>query len=125
MTDPQLFADLERRQQQERARFAARSPKSAKKVIGRLMSQRGYGRVLGNAELAAAWRTAVEGVAGTLIAGHTRAGNVRNGVLEVIVSGSTWMQELTFIKAEILARLQAAAPDQGVRSLRFKTGAVG
>jgi predicted nucleic acid-binding Zn ribbon protein len=58
------------------------------------------------------------------LARFTRPGQVRRGVLEVTVSNSTIVQELTFQKERILAVLRAKRPDARIRDLRFRIGSV-
>jgi predicted nucleic acid-binding Zn ribbon protein len=70
-------------------------------VISELLNRRGYARVRADAAYADAWSEA----AGEQMARYTRPGNLRRGVLEVLVANSTLMQELTFQKQAILNRL--------------------
>jgi hypothetical protein len=49
-------------------------------------------------------------------------GNVRRGVVEVTVSNSAALQELTFRKAELIARISAALPEQNICDIRFRVG---
>ena len=51
-------------------------------------------------------------------------GNVRRGVLEVIVGNSAALQELTFQKKHLLDKIAAALPDQKIRDVRFRIGVV-
>lgn len=94
-------------------------PQPIADVLGRLMARRGYARVQSGEELREAWRTA----AGPLAA-HTVPGKLSAGVLQVVVRHSTLMQELTFAKNEILSKLCGLLPDQKIRDLRFRVGAV-
>jgi hypothetical protein len=59
------------------------------------------------------WHKAV----GARIASRTEPGRLRSGVLTVHAASSAWAQELTFLSAEILARVQALRIP--VKSLRF------
>ena len=56
------------------------------------------------------------------LAPHTRAGNVRRGVLEVIVANSAALHELSFVKAKVIKTLAKLAPDQKIRDVRFRVG---
>ncbi len=114
------LGELVRRQEAERRRHWARSPKSAARVIAQLMHQNGYGRVLSSGRLDEAWRTA----AGPQVAGKTAAGKVRRGVLEVVVASSTLIQELTFQKKTLVRKLAELIPEESIRDIRFKSGAV-
>ena len=90
-------------------------------VMSNLLSKRGYARVLATSALDDAWRAAV----GETLAADTRAGHIKRGIVEVTVRDSAVLQELTFQKKPILTKLQALAPDQKIKDLRFKVGALG
>jgi predicted nucleic acid-binding Zn ribbon protein len=117
MDDDDLSA-IEARVDQRRPRI--RQPKKMADVLSNLMSKRGYARVLSIGSLDDAWQAAI----GARFAGDTRPGNVKRGVLEVLVASSAVLQELTFQKKQLLAKLQTAAPDQKIKDLRFKVGAI-
>ncbi len=94
--------------------------KKVGEALSKLMARKGYGRVLASGALAAAWQEA----AGERLAGHTRAGNVSRGVLEVFVKSSAVLQELTFAKSQILKRLIVNSTESKIRNLKFKLGAI-
>jgi predicted nucleic acid-binding Zn ribbon protein len=48
---------------------------------------------------------------------------LQRGVLVVHVADSTWVQELTYLKAEILAKIQAVVSPEAVTELRFYVSA--
>jgi predicted nucleic acid-binding Zn ribbon protein len=98
----------------------SRHPQPIAEVLAALMAKRGYAHELGAAELTAAWVTA----AGDLLAKHTRVGEIKRGTLEVIVANSVLMQEMTFQKQIVLDKLIALMPDQKIKNLRFKVGAI-
>lgn len=87
-------------------------------------------RQLGLAETAEGWRAVAEWpvVAGVRIARHTRAVSFRDGALTVEVEGSAWMQELGFLKPELLRNLNRHLGADGVgdivrdivRDVRFR-----
>ncbi|MFH2004959.1 MAG: DUF721 domain-containing protein [bacterium] len=52
-------------------------------------------------------------------AGRSRPTSLRQGVLSVAVADSTWVQELTYLKQELLERVQSALSAQAVTALRF------
>jgi predicted nucleic acid-binding Zn ribbon protein len=106
--------DIRRRQ-----RFG-RTAKPLSDLISSLMARRGYAQVQAGQTREAAWAVA----AGNDLAGHSRPGNVRGGVLEVFVRNSTVLQELTFQKRRVLERFNQHAPDQQVRELRFRVGTI-
>lgn len=98
----------------------AAGPQRLANVLADLMVRRGYARVQSTEAYEGAWRAA----AGPLMAQYTRLGALRRGALEVVVANSTLLQELTFQKAALLKKLVAALPDEGIRSLRFKSGPI-
>jgi len=83
------------------------------------MATRGYGRQMGAASLEEAWEQA----AGRL-ASHSRPGNVKRGVLEVVVRSSAACQEFGFQKKRILKKLIELAADQNIKDLKFTVGAI-
>ena len=98
----------------------AQRPLPIAEVLSELMARRGFARVRSAEALENAWREA----AGELLAGYSRAGEVRRGKLEVIVANSTLAQELTFQKSAIVKRLAERLPDQRIRDLRFRVGPI-
>jgi predicted nucleic acid-binding Zn ribbon protein len=98
----------------------ARGPQPIGSVLADLMARRGFARVRAAEAYEAAWREA----AGPLLAGHSRLGALKAGKLDVIVANSALMQELTFQKAELLGTLQRLLPDEGIRDLRIRAGAL-
>jgi predicted nucleic acid-binding Zn ribbon protein len=91
-------------------------PQAIGRIVSRLLARTGYDREQGAEAVAAAWREAVP--AG--LAAHARAGRVRRGVLEVFVSHSAVIQEFSFQKQALLARLQASLPAAGITDIRCR-----
>jgi predicted nucleic acid-binding Zn ribbon protein len=98
----------------------ARGPEKMADVVARLLARRGYAQVQAAAVCEEAWRQAT----GAELAVHSRPGNLRRGVLEVTVRNSTILLEWTFQKKRLLESLSRLAPEQGIRGLRFRVGAV-
>jgi predicted nucleic acid-binding Zn ribbon protein len=118
---PDDWQDLQRRSQAHRRWFYARQPKPIAEVVAQLVQRRGYAQVRAAGEWNEAWRSA----AGERFAAVTEVGQLRRGVLEVTVANSLVMQELGFEKERILADIQAARPDAGIKNLRFRVGQIG
>lgn len=97
----------------------AKGPEPIREILAQLMAKRGFARVQSGAALEAAWKQ----VAGEM-AQFTRAGAVRRGKLEVTVSHSALVQELTFRKAALVSALKQALPDEKITDLRFRVGPV-
>ncbi len=96
------------------------APKPIADILAQLMARRGYARQMAAASYAEAWRDAI----GDKLLPFTRPGQIRRGVLEVFVANSTMMQELTFQKSAILAKLKPLLPEEDIRDLRFKIGSM-
>jgi len=112
------IADFTARRDKEERRFYGRRPKKIGDVLAQLITLRGYGRFQAVADLSAAWQAA----AGEALARFSRAGQIRRGKLEVTVTNSTIVQELTFQKQHILAELAKQLPDAKIRDIRFRIG---
>jgi predicted nucleic acid-binding Zn ribbon protein len=98
-----------------------RGPEPIGNILADLMARHGFARLESTAALEAAWRQA----AGEMLARYTRVGAIRRGKLEVLVANSTLLQEMTFQKATLLARLAALLPDHPIKDLRFRVGVIG
>ena len=61
-------------------------------------------------------------IAGKQVAEHARPERWQRGTLIIRVESSSWMQELSFLKKEIVARLQKYLPDITVKTVRFEVG---
>ena len=116
--DDHDLSSINSRIDQRRPRI--RQPKKMADVLSNLMSKRGYARELSTTTLDDAWQKTI----GPRFAGDTRPGNIKRGVLEVLVASSAVLQELTFQKKQLLTKLQSAAADQKITDLRFKVGAI-
>ena len=96
-----------------------RDPQKIGDVITDLLARRGYAQVAASEECNRAWQSAV----GKLEA-FSRATEIKRGVLQVLVSNSVVMQELTFRKQELLAAVVAALPHHQIKDLRFRIGTI-
>lgn len=113
------FEDLDRRRTAQQRRFFARRPKRIDNVLAQVVQKRGYAQVRAAGERDQAWEQAVGELASA-----TRVGALRRGTLEIQVTNSLLMQELTFRKEELISKLQAALPDAGIKQLRFRVGQI-
>ncbi len=95
-------------------------PKPIGNIVAELLARRGYGRL----QAADAWAGAWQEAAGPTLAGQSRAGQVRRGVLEVWVTNSTLVQELSFEKARLLKTLTRLVPEEKIRDLKFRVGPI-
>jgi predicted nucleic acid-binding Zn ribbon protein len=95
-------------------------PRQIGDVLAQLIARRGYAREQSTAALEAAWRQA----AGGQFAAVTKAGLVRRGTLEVLVTSNLLAQELGFQKDALIARLQTLSPEAKISNIRFRVGSV-
>jgi hypothetical protein len=58
------------------------------------------------------------------LAAYTKLGHLRRGVLDVYVTHSPMLHELSFRKKELLEDLINRLPDQGIKGLRFRLATV-
>ena len=70
--------------------------------------------------LSESWQKAV----GPIIAAQTMAQNLRGDTLFVKVSNSNWMQQLQFMKQEILNKVNAVLPDNTISNIYFSIGQI-
>ncbi|MDA7979207.1 MAG: DUF721 domain-containing protein [Pirellulales bacterium] len=89
-------------------------------ALGELLARRGFARVHSTEALEAAWRE----VAGPGLAEHTRLCGLKRGRLEIMISNSVLLQEMSYRKQELLEQMITAAPDAGVQELKFKIGPI-
>lgn len=87
-------------------------------VLSQLLAKNGYAQLQTAASCEAAWRQA----AGPKLEKDTRPGNVRGGVLDVLVRNSAVLQELTFVKQQLVRKLAELAPDQKIKQVKFRVG---
>lgn len=66
------------------------------------------------------WRDIV----GEPIASHTRPAQIRFKKLYLIVRNSVWLQQLTFLKPALLAKLQADSGTEAVTDIAFRVGEI-
>lgn len=97
-----------------------RGPHRISDILPELMARRGYARIQSSEAYQSAWSEA----AGALANKYTRVGTLRRGMLEVIVANSTLIQEFAFQKAGLLKTLNRLLPDQGIKDIRFRLGAI-
>ncbi|CAN5272672.1 hypothetical protein BH10PLA2_BH10PLA2_04210 [soil metagenome] len=89
-------------------------------VLSHLFVARGWGRRLERLQLETTWAD----VAGPMIAGATRLGNLRRGVMEVIVGNAALLQELAHFQKRTLLEAFNARTANKVVDLRFRLGVV-
>src|SRR5437762_165496 len=98
-----------------------KGPERLGEIVSRLMTARGWGRRRERSRLEQAWALAI-GEPGSK---QTRVGNLRRGVLEVVVGNAVLLQELAhFQKRRLLEQLRAQLPGTTLTDLRFRAGVI-
>ncbi|ACD96159.1 DUF721 domain-containing protein [Trichlorobacter lovleyi] len=104
--------------------MAGKRPKGSPEPIGRLLGGRGI-----NPELAARLKDLVvwqswDRAVGEAIARRARPLRLVGGVLTVVVSSGPWMQQLSFMKAELRDRVNSLLGEERVREIVLKAGRI-
>lgn len=119
----QKLSDLAKRCEKERKRFYARRPKRVGDIVAAVVAQRGYAAIQGGDALCTAWEAVAARVLGDASIGkQTSYGAFNRGVIEVNVANHVVMQEVNFLRPQLLAAIQTALPDAKITGLRFKVG---
>ncbi len=63
-------------------------------------------------------------IAGTTVAAHSQPRSIRNHILFIDVTHSTWMQQLQFLKPTLLEKVNAFLGETLIQDIRFKVGKV-
>ena len=84
-------------------------------VLPRVLRQLGLEEGLLGWRAVHEWERAV----GPRVARHTRAVAFREGVLQIEVEGSAWMQELGFLKTDLMRKINRHLGGRLVRNIRF------
>lgn len=88
-------------------------------IIPQLLARRGYARESSSERFLEAWQQ-VAGPFGRA----SRPGRVNRGVLEIVVSNSTVLQELTFQKHRLVRLMRDLLTEQRIHDLRFVVGTI-
>ena len=93
-------------------------PISLADVLGGASRRIGFGEKLKHMKLMARW----EKIAGKAVAKHARPARLRGKVLIVRVDQPTWMQELTFLKHEIMERIREEFKEGAPSDMKLELG---
>ena len=116
----EMIGQLGHRRQHEEKKWYARRPKPIKQIMADLVVRRGLGRVLATEELNRTWREIV----GEPFAAQSRPGQLRGGILEIVVTHTVYKQEMKYMEEQILAQLHEQAADMKIRGLRYRVGQI-
>lgn len=81
----------------------------------------GVGRTLSNCQLIGLWAEVID----ERVRKNTEPIKIRNRTLYVSTSSSTWAQELSFFKRELIQKFNAKAGREAIRDIRFKSDLIG
>jgi predicted nucleic acid-binding Zn ribbon protein len=84
-------------------------------VLGRVLESLGLSREMSGWHAVEAWPSLV----GARVARRTRAVAFRNGTLHVEVEGSAWMQELGYLKPDLVRRINQQLGSELVHDVRL------
>ncbi len=93
---------------------------SIQTVIKEVSHHHGLGVKLLEARLHHEW----EGLVGTTLAKHSSPGTIRYRKLNVIADNSIWLQQLLFLKPQILESVQTMFPQLDVSDIVLRLGSV-
>lgn len=91
------------------------SPEKIGNILENYLSERGYLSVCKEYNVISKWKDIV----GEKIASITKCVNVENGVLYVSVESSAWRQELSFLKNDILSKIEEKTKCQSIKNIIF------
>ncbi len=100
----------------EQRRIYFRRPSTPARLIPKIIASSGIGNQQAASETAAAWQQ----VAGTQWSTCSLAGLVRRGHLEVTVTDSMVLQQLTFQQTELLNGMNRLLPAAKLKGIRFR-----
>ena len=95
-----------------------KTPEKVGPILERLLSGLNLGIKVKQYQIWDVWNSVV----GEHIARQAQPYQIRNMVLWVNVSSSTWMQQLEFIKHTIVERLNSQIGETVIRDIRFQIG---
>ena len=98
-----------------------KGPEGLREILSRLFTARGWGRRQDRLHLERAWNETV----GPEFAPQTRVGNLRRGVLEILVGNAVLLQELTqYHRRRLLEQLRRRLPNTPITDLPFRAGVI-
>jgi hypothetical protein len=87
-------------------------------TIEKILNERGWGAKLKEYRVFSLWAKAV----GPGIARHSQPASIRGRRLTVIVDSSAWMQQLSLLKPEIIAKVNDRLGPDGIENITLKLG---
>ena len=92
-----------------------RKPQKLGDILRSVLSERGYLKQCLEAEIISQWPDIV----GEKIADVTECTDVRNGIMYVKVSSSSWRNEISFLKKEIMDKIKKETRCKTIKDIIF------
>jgi len=96
------------------------APEQIESILGRVLTSLDAGMKLKQYQIWEVW----DSVVGEAIARQAQPQQVRNMILWITVSSSTWMQQLEFMKRQIVDRLNEQIGEVVIKDIRFRIGEI-
>jgi predicted nucleic acid-binding Zn ribbon protein len=93
-------------------------PAPLRSVMSNILAGTPIGQRLREARIWTVWEEAV----GPTVAGKARPVQFRDGILTVAVTSAPWLQQLTFMKKDLVAALNSRCGEELVREIFLKAG---
>lgn len=103
--------------------MAGKRPKGSPERIGRLLNATVSSALAARLKDLVIWQEWEQAV-GPAIAARTRPLRISGGVLTILVASGPWMQQLSFMKAELCARINGQLGEERVREIMLKSGRI-
>jgi len=97
---------------------AKQEPVHIKSVISDLLKKHSYAKKSSLFKIAEIWETAV----GEGLAHNTSPWKMKGKTLEVHVPGSSWLQQLNYLKADMIQKINAYLGEECLDDIRFSIG---
>jgi predicted nucleic acid-binding Zn ribbon protein len=100
--------------------LAMKKPQSLRSILDKTLRALEIDVPLKTYSILGAWNEIV----GESVAGHSQPRSIRNRVLLIEVSHSTWMQQLQFLKPTLLEKINHFLDEPLIQDIRFKLGKI-
>lgn len=89
-----------------------------KSIVNRIVAKRGLAGNQGNQQVSDCWHSLLP----PNMDKKTRVGNIKRGTLEIQVSDPATLQQLNFLKAQLLKQMKQKLPAVNLKNFRLKLG---
>ncbi|MGL6195654.1 MAG: DUF721 domain-containing protein [Thermoguttaceae bacterium] len=106
------------RKKQQSRKSVGTGPVKFNEIVPQLMTRFGFHRQIETEEILNAWQNATADILPESLQKTTTPGNIKRGVLEIIVSHPVLAQELSFYEQEIVKNLNELIPHKKIRKIK-------